>query len=176
VAHAGNGRYDKVARARAMKTKFLAHDPSAFLTLVVDEIDTAVERHGKIAVRLNTFSDIPWEMVFPPLFDRWGDDVTFYDYTKWPSAERPETEAYDITRSAHERHTEAEIKAMLAAGERVAVCLDVKKGDLPASYLGFPVVDGDVHDARFTEDKGVVVLLRPKGTARTNGFARKVTP
>lgn len=174
VAHSGNGRWAKTKSARAIKTDFLGKDPSAFLTLVVDEVDHAVERHGKVAVRLNTFSDIPWEQVFPPLFTRWGDNVTLYDYTKWPKAERPDVANYDLTRSASERHTEAEIKQMLASGSRVAVCLDVKKADMIDTYLGFPVIDGDKHDARFTEPKGVVVLLRPKGSARKNGFARKV--
>lgn len=174
VAHSGNGRWDKTKSARAVKTEFLGADPSAFMTLVVHEIDLAVERHGDVAVRLNTFSDIPWEQVFPVLFERWGDQVTFYDYTKWPKAERPDATGYDLTRSAHERHTEDEIKAMLESGSRVAVCLDVKKADMIDTYLGFPVVDGDKHDARFTEPTGVVVLLRPKGSARKNGFARDV--
>lgn len=175
VAHTGNGRWDKTKDARALKTQFLADDPSAFMTLVVNEIDLAVERHKKVAVRLNTFSDIPWENVFPLLFERWDDNVTFYDYTKWPVAERPDTDVYDLTRSAHERHSNDEIKGMLDAGSRVAVCLDIgRKGDIPDTYLGFPTVDGDKHDARFTEPKATVVVLRPKGSARKNGYAREV--
>lgn len=158
-----------------MKTRFLAKDPSAFLTLIVDEIDRAVERHGEIAVRLNTFSDLPWERFAPLLFERWGDKVSFYDYTKWPLAERPNHDVYDLTRSAHERHTDEEIKGMLEEGSRVAVCLDIRrKEELPKTYLGYPTVDGDAHDARFTEKQGVVVVLRPKGSARKDGFARPV--
>jgi hypothetical protein len=173
VAHAGNGSFPRIKDARTMKTEFLAADPSAFVTLMVSEIDDWVRRHGKVAVRLNTFSDIPWESLCPFLFSRWDDNVTFYDYTKWPVDARPAFDNYDITRSAHERHTDADIKAMLAAGERVAVCVDIKRKDAaPATYLGYPCVDGDKHDARFTEDRATVVLLRPKGKARVNGFAR----
>lgn len=173
VAHAGHGRWTKTKDARAMKTEFLAKDPSAFLTLIVDEIDRVVEKHGEVAVRLNTFSDIPWENVAPFLFERWGEVVTFYDYTKWPLAERPNHEVYDLTRSAHERHSNDDIVGMLNEGSRVAVCLDIHRNqEIPETYLGFPCVDGDTHDARFTEDQGVVVVLRPKGSARKSGFAR----
>lgn len=173
VAHSGHGRWDKVKDARLVKTGFLADDPSAFLTILTDEIDKIVARHGEAAVRLNTFSDLPWERYAPWLFERWGDAITFYDYTKWPSTDRPEVPGYDLTRSATERQTNKEIAAMLAAGERVAVCLDIKKKDaVPETYLGFPMVDGDQSDARFLEPKGTAVLLRPKGSARGNGFAR----
>jgi hypothetical protein len=173
VAHSGNGMYPKIKDARAMKTQFLAKDPCAFVTLIVSEIDKFVKKHGKVAVRLNTFSDIPWESIFPPLFTRWNDDVTFYDYTKWPVSARPASDNYDLTRSASERTSNKEITEWLEAGERVAVCIDIKrKDDAPDTFLGFPVVDGDKHDARFSEPKGTVVLLRPKGSARINGFAR----
>lgn len=173
VADAGNGMYPKVQKARILKTMFLAKDPSAFITLVTSEIDDWVAKHGKVAVRLNTFSDLPWESLFPFLFERWGDDVTFYDYTKWPVDTRPAFDGYDLTRSAHEKHSDQDIVDMLSAGERVAVCINIpRKQVAPPSYLGFPVVDGDKHDARFTENRGQVVLLRPKGKARTGGFAR----
>lgn len=174
VAHSGNGRYDKVVVARVLKTKFLAANPNAFVTLLADEIGKAVVKHKHIAVRLNTFSDITWETCVPWLFERWTkDEVAFYDYTKWPEAQRAEAPGYDLTRSATELQTDEQIVAMLEAGSRVAVCLDLpKKDEVPATWKSFPVVDGDKHDARFVEDKGVVVLLRPKGSARRGGFVR----
>ncbi len=177
VAHSGNGNYNKVKRARALKTEFLAEDPSAFISLLTAEIDEWVERHGDVAVRLNTFSDIPWEDVAPHLFTRWDSRVTFYDYTKWPVAARPDVDEYDLTRSASERTTNAQIKDWLEDGARVAVCIDIKRSeDAPDTFLGYSCIDGDTSDARFLEDKGVVVLLRPKGSARINGFARPPKP
>jgi hypothetical protein len=43
---------------------------------------------------------------------------------------------------------------------------------LPSTWLGFPVIDGDRHDARFLDPAGVIVGLRAKGLARvdTSGF------
>lgn len=173
VAFAGNGFYPAIIRARALKTQFLAQDPSAFVTIIVDEIDRFVAKHGKVAVRLNTFSDLPWERLFPDLFTRWGDKVTFYDYTKWPSSDRPEQAGYDLTRSATERTTNVEIVKMVKDGERVAVVLNLRKKDTVDTFAGMPAIDGDKSDARFAEPKGVVVVLRPKGRARTNGFVRE---
>ena len=38
------------------------------------------------------------------------------------------------------------------------------RGDaLPGTWHGFPVIDGDLHDCRFLDPKGVVVGLRAKG-------------
>ncbi len=174
VADAGNGSYPDIKEARALKTRFLAADPSAFVTLMVHEIDVAVKKHGTVAVRLNTFSDITWETICPDLFTRWGDKVTIYDYTKWPTSARPAPANYDITRSASERTTDVEIVAMVQSGERVAVCLNIRKKDMVDTHLGQSCVDGDRHDARFADPKGVIVVLRPKGKARVNGFAREV--
>lgn len=173
VAFAGNGFYPKIIQARALKTRFLAEDPSAFVTIMVDEIDRFVKKNDRVAVRLNTFSDLPWERLVPFLFTRWGDAVTFYDYTKWPAAERPEQAGYDLTRSATERTTNAEIVKMVRDGERVAVVLNLRKKDPVSTFAGEDAIDGDKSDARFAEPKGVVVVLRPKGRARTNGFFRE---
>lgn len=173
VAFAGNGQYKKVQRARAVKTQFLAAHPSEFITLLINEIDKASTK-GPVAVRLNTFSDLPWETLVPWLFTRW-DNVQFYDYTKWPASQRPDPKGYDLTRSANEKQTDNEVREMLKAGHRVAVCVDVKKGELPATYLGFPTIDGDKDDARFLNPRGVVVVLRPKGSARKGGFVRPYT-
>jgi hypothetical protein len=36
-------------------------------------------------------------------------------------------------------------------------------GAFPAEYLGFPVINGDAHDLRHLDGRGVVVALSPKG-------------
>jgi hypothetical protein len=55
----------------------------------------------------------------------------------------------------------------LNAGHNVAVVFSTKKGfDLPSEYKGKKVIDGDKHDLRFLDPKGVIVGLRAKGPAR----------
>jgi hypothetical protein len=36
---------------------------------------------------------------------------------------------------------------------------------LPRAYKGIQVIDGDLHDLRFLDEKGVIVGLRAKGKA-----------
>jgi hypothetical protein len=197
VASAGKGTLHKVKRARVVRTTFLAANPQAFLRLLVDEIDRAVLKHGReaaeksadarpphlpgtgkggpvINVRLNTFSDLPWERIAPWLFTRWGDAVAFYDYTKvWDRAEfTPDN--YQLTLSATERTGRGDISWGVSQGYNVAVVVNVKRGAaVPQSFnvnalRNIPMVDGDLTDDR-TLTSGVVVALRPKGTMSGKG-------
>ena len=58
------------------------------------------------------------------------------------------------------RSNEADCLAVLASGRNVAV---IFKGGLPAAWRGYRVIDGDLHDLRHLDPKGVVVGLSPKG-------------
>jgi hypothetical protein len=55
----------------------------------------------------------------------------------------------------------------LEHGVNVAVVFTTRRGDaLPATWNGFSVIDGDLHDCRFLDPTAVVVGLRAKGTAK----------
>jgi hypothetical protein len=41
-----------------------------------------------------------------------------------------------------------------------------KKEDLPAQVGSVPVIDGDIHDLRFLDEKGVIVGLRLKSITK----------
>jgi len=164
VAYSGNGLYPKVGQARQLKVRFLHHSPEAFLSVLGHEL-SQVTGH----VRLNTFSDIPWERIAPWLIER-GD---LYDYTKWP--DRVRTDQYDLTFSASENTTDAQIHDTIPY-MNVAVVFDTPRGKpLPDEYLEYEVVDGDASDARWLDPLGVIVGLRAKGRMRmydTNGMVR----
>lgn len=175
VAFSGNGMYPRVIAARVVKTQFLMSDPQSFLALLVAEIDKAVVKHGRINLRLNTFSDIPWERVTPWLFTWFGGEVEFYDYTKdWSRGDAVDGDRlpanYHLTYSASERTTRDDIRWMVASGASVAVVVRVKKSEpMPEHFYAWgtnvPMIDGDKTDDR-TLDRAVVVGLRPKGTMR----------
>ena len=177
VSYAGKGALARVQRARIVRTTFLAANPQAFLTLLVDEVDRAVLKHGRINLRLNTFSDLAWERIAPWLFTRWGSAVAFYDYTKRWERETPEN--YQLTLSASERTSHYAIAGAVVAGRSVAVVVNVRRMDvMPATFgPGLPMVDGDKTDDR-TLDHAVVVGLRPKGTMSGKGspMVFQVTP
>jgi hypothetical protein len=169
VAYAGKGSMSTVLRGRAWKTDALLHSPRAFLRTLVREIDKAVSKHGRIAVRLNAFSDLRWEGFASFLFTRWGDAVAFYDYTKRTDRGASPAPSYTLTHSASERTNDPETVACMARVAPVAVVFKTKRGQpLPETYGGCRVIDGDVSDFRPADPAGVVVGLRAKGSLRTS--------
>lgn len=64
---------------------------------------------------------------------------------------------------------EADCLDVLANGGRVAV---VFAGEIPATWKGFPTVDGDKHDLLHLQPRGSVLALKAKGGAKrdTSGF------
>jgi hypothetical protein len=93
-------------------------------------------------------------------------NVQFYDYTKLPKPYLRTRDNYSITFS-YSGENLAESLDALAHGVNVAVVFNTKKGaELPEFWNGYRVIDGDMHDLRFLDARGVVVGLRAKGKAR----------
>ncbi|WP_145111016.1 GP88 family protein [Botrimarina mediterranea] len=169
------------ANARDRRTALYAVDQEHFMDLLRCDLRLLREdarREGMTpAVRLNGTSDAQWETLHGELFVEF-DDIDFYDYTKVPSRVRQFLLGrrglsdfpfnYHLTFSLSETNA-AEARSLLAEGAGVAV---VFWPSLPETYWGYPVIDGDKHDARFLDDEeaptrgGYVVGLRAKGIAR----------
>ena len=170
---AGRGRFSSVQLGRVLRTRFLAENPQAFVSILEAEIRAAIKRHGKVGVRLNGTSDIRWERVVPWIFKMKG--ARFYDYTKAPR--RDVTANYALTYSVSERDTLKGCAKMAERYGRLAVVVDIKATDkktpLPKTWQGLRVADGDVSDWRF-ERGPVAVLLRAKGSAigDSSGFVK----
>lgn len=159
------------AYARAQRTAFWVSEPRHFVNQVLKEIDAAhakAERKGlKFAVRPNLLSD---QRKLALLLAKARPEVQFYDYTKIPiTATQRELIPgnYDLTFSASERSTPDEWETMLLGGTNVAVVFDTPRGgELPQFWQGptheWCVIDGDEHDLRYLDPKGVVVGLRFK--------------
>ena len=68
------------------------------------------------------------------------------------------------------RQTRADAIKILEGGHNVAV---VFAGNMPEAWNGYRVINGDEHDLRHLDPKGVVVGLTPKGNKAkrdTSGF------
>ena len=175
---AGRGKFDTVRNGRIARTRFLGVDPAAFIRILTAEVDRRTRRHGgAVAFRLNATSDIRWE-TFAPYVISERPDTLFYDYTKHPR--RVVGPNYALTYSVSERDTRESIERAMERYGRVAVVVDTPaprgtaaKLPLPATWNGWPAVDGDEHDLRL-EPAGTVVLLRAKGDAihDQTGFVR----
>jgi len=101
----------------------------------------------------------------------------FYDYTKHPSRslEGKTLNNYDLTYSFSAITPKPiSIKGLSNRNNsRVAVVFQ-KQADIPDSFRGWDVIDGDNTDVRHIEPKNVVVALYAKGKAKhdTSGFTQ----
>lgn len=177
---AGRGQMSSVQLGRARKTQWFAQDRAGFMAQLVSDLESFVSYCAKRGihpcVRLNGTSDIRWELI--PV-QRGGHTlgnlflafpmVTFYDYTKIANRRVTHTTPgnYSLTWSysgASEAYA-AQHAIAKANGLNIAVVFR-RKGDIPASFLGLPTIDGDRDDMRFLDPKGVVVALYAKGKAK----------
>jgi hypothetical protein len=179
---AGKGRLSTVQLARQARASFLFTAPELFGILLTSELVKHAAAKGSIRVRLNVISDIRWELVIPRAMRRLSAmGARFYDYTKFrPAMRRPIPGAYSLTYSASERHSDADLVALLAAGHTVAIVFgaskDVVKGLARdgAMWHGFPIVDGLSTDDRTQDPAGSVVGLAAlgDGIGDASGFVR----
>jgi len=197
---AGNPAYmAQKEKSRIAKTQAYMRMRPAFMAVLAFEIAAHEKKARKLGmecgVRLNATSDIPFESVF---LDINGTRTTllyafpaiqFYDYTKitkraiacgmgykasgakWPAN-------YHLTFSKSESN-DSDCAQVLDAGGNVAAVLSAKlykeamaTGRLPYPYDSRPAINGDAHDYRPADPRGVIVALKAKGDARhdTSGF------
>jgi|SRR5262245_1064753 len=172
---AGRGRMANVFAGRINKTLYLFNDRAGFLAQLSAELDRLNKRAAKgrkIAVRLNGTSDLPWHRWLD--LARW-ESLVFYDYTKIATRVYAEQlpANYSVTFSRSEEN-EAMALQVLAAGGNVAA---VFAGELPETWHGFPLVQGDAHDLRFLDPRGgYVVGLTAKGSAKKDESGFVIRP
>lgn len=169
----GHNRMDSKANriniSRINKTRLFFTNRDFFVSWVIDEINSAkrkAERLGyKFSVRLNNTSDLSPEMFQIKIMGKWMNllqifpDVQFYDYTKVPNRVKlmEKYPNYDVTFSFSGENME-DCKTMLESGIRVAMVFN----KIPASYMGYEVINGDTYDMRYRDPKNVIVGLKYK--------------
>jgi len=158
----GMGNFPAVQEARIRRTKMFFEARDHFMDHLNADIyqfcKNAAELSLKVALRLNILSDIRWERL--GVVKRWPA-IQFYDYTKIPNR-KDLPPNYKLTFSFSGNNL-AECKRALANGMGVAVPF---LGKLPETWLGHPVIDGDVNDLRFLDPNPCIVGLRAKGRLR----------
>jgi hypothetical protein len=172
LTESGHNRIDvkknNINKARIAKTKLFFEHRQFFMGWLVTEIEKAkykAEELGyRFSVRLNGTSDIE-----PTLFQYNGsvifelfDDVKFYDYTKvvkrfgllqfYPN--------YDLTYSFSGYNMLQSLKLLSENKGRVAMVFEGKQ--LPTTFMGYKVIDGDAYDMRYLDEQGVIVGLKFK--------------
>lgn len=179
--HAGRGIFPNVIAGRINKRKLIEqHEQIAMVALwksINGLINKAAKQELTPVVRLNGTSDLDWttkKLDGKTLFEHFPD-TQFYDYTKVPSTVRKakKFDNYHITVSYSATQAfRATLSKLVASGANIAV---VFRGELPETFLGLRVIDGDESDLRFLDtidsSEQVVVGLSAKGPAKKSDSA-----
>lgn len=183
---AGRGQMQRTQDSRIAKTKLFFTQQKDFMYKLCKEIASTIKsaknKGMKAVFRLNLTSDISWEFVFmkDPNYNifEYFHGVQFYDYTKsfkrmanFLGKNKDFPENYHLTFSRSE-HNDKLCEMVLEMGGNVAV---VFRKQLPKTWKGYEVVNGDENDLRFLDKKGVVVGLIEKGMAKKDetGFVQE---
>jgi hypothetical protein len=195
--NSGAARFSNVQKGKMNKTEYFLADRKTFMHQLFFELTHIVKMHNKVvgdvqigltgkvvrykkfAVRLNGTADIPFENLRYKLLDNKNifelfPDIQFYDYTKNDTRfDKVLPRNYHLTFSRSETN-DVESIDMLNRGYNVAYVFGVKNvQDLPKTYKGFKVINGDESDLRFLDEENVIVGLKYKlvtgaGTAGQN--------
>tara|TARA_R110000772_G_scaffold6250_8_gene21953 strand:- start:1166 stop:1948 length:783 start_codon:yes stop_codon:yes gene_type:complete len=181
--NSGAARFDNVQKGKRNKTEWYLQDREGFMLKLDAEI-TAIKNKRKHAtsentpvVRLNGTSDVPFEKFIirdnKNIFDL-HPEIQFYDYTKNHirfTKKLPSN--YHLTFSMSETNKDKSME-LLSLGANVAIVFGVKNANqLPETYKGYEVINGDESDLRFLDKQNVIVglkykLITGKGTKGQN--------
>jgi len=168
----GRNRSNKSNRiniCRIKKTRLYFEHHSFFCNWVISEINRAKNRANKLglrfSVRLNNTSDISPETIYTKINGKRKNvlqlfpDVQFYDYTKISGRVElmKKYPNYDVTYSYNGYNMDKCIK-MLNNNIRVAMVFK----NVPETFNGFKVINGDLYDMRYLDPKNVIVGLKFK--------------
>ena len=127
-------------------------------------IKLAIKKSQTPCFRLNLTSDLAWESqkfngvklmeIFP--------NTQFYDYTKIPTRKVSHIKNYHLTWSYSEANNKyAKLFDKVQCNKAV-----VFRKELPETFKGLKVINGDKHDMRFLDEPNVVVGLLAKAKAK----------
>jgi hypothetical protein len=161
-----------VQDARNKRTMLYFANRELFCKIMEHEIDVArrkADRKGYIfSIRFNCTSDIPLTSLNKfeggmNFLEKYSD-VIKYDYTKRPMNLKlaRDFKNYHVVFS-YTKQNEEMAKEWLRMGGSIAVVFGVtREEDMPKTFLGYPVINGDKYDARFLDPKNCVVGLKYK--------------
>jgi len=179
VADQENGT-NSVRDSRIAKARMFMSDRQGYMRQLERQIGRLVAKAAREGltpcVRLNGSTDIAFERMAYlgedgerlTLLARFSH-VQFVDYTKIVSRMANAPSNLSLTFSRAENN-DVQCLDVLASGHNVAI---VFADGIPPTWNGYRVIDGDQHDLRHLDPRGVVVGLSPKGRKAkgdTSGF------
>jgi hypothetical protein len=173
-----SGRLPMAKKAMITRTKLLYQDNETFINNLELELrkakKSANKKGKKLAYRFNGTSDRFTEVKYLLDMENQPFDKA-YDYTKdfKRVLDYQGYKGYNLTFS-YDGLNGIEAKFLLKNKiANISVVMTTKREEeLPKTYnlngVDYPVLDGDKHDLRFTENKGYIIGLRAKGKAIKN--------
>ena len=169
---AGRGIFSNVQQSRINKTEFWRDNRQSFYIQLGNELlkihDQAIKQNKNIAIRLNGTSDIDHLALLLRytginFLDQFYSDLIFYDYTKNINhVKKYKNTSYHLTFSRSECN-DTTVNQAIELGVNIAV---VFRNELPATYKGLTVINGDLSDLRINDPKNCIVGLVAKGKAK----------
>jgi hypothetical protein len=170
LARSGQMSGKEAIEARADRLSLLTKDPALFFEILRREIwrlSARARRKNLVPVfRLNGTTDLDYTQIRfngKTIFEHFPD-LRFYDYTKNPNlAENYTNHGVHITFSFYKRAKTERLLELLDRGINIAIAYRDKLPDF--QMIGgrkFEVINGDTHDLRFLDRRGVVVGLKYK--------------
>lgn len=168
----------RITRTLLMKEHF-EHFKARFIKEVQAKIRKARDLGVGIALRPNVFTDEPFHIRIPELWDLDLDAI--YDYTKVLKASKMmmhDVGTYHITLSRNENTTQSDMIKAIRNKINVTLVIDLQDGEsFPDTWtfddgvdsITVPTIDGDKSDHRFLDPAGVAVLLKLKKSGNVNG-------
>src|SRR5210317_1651921 len=180
---AGRGAMASVQMARIERTRKYVLYREDFFNQLYNEIQSFskyyVNKGKEVAIRLNGTSDQPLVETMFKQVRRFNYNIVFYDYTK--NHKKAGTRygidgnRYVVAFSHSEKEgSESQALDVLKNGGLSAIVFD----ELPKTWHGYPVFNGDERDDLMVDIEGAAVLgLVAKGKAKhdTSGFVVKKT-
>jgi hypothetical protein len=173
---------DCIQKARIAKTRLLIEQPIYFMKWLIAEIDAkqklAVKKGFGFSVRLNCTSDVDWANVKLEglnIFEIFPD-IQFYDYTKSVKKFDNKPANYHLTFSYTGRNW-SDCQTVMSKGFNVAMVFNVQsETEIPATYEGYTVINGDLSDYRVKDGKGIIVGLKWKRIANRENEIKVLNP
>ena len=167
--------FPKIKEARIRKTLMFHNEKEKFFNLFHRDIEKFTKFCGKHGVKPAVRDDGTSDLGLSIMASKRHPNVQFYNYTKsvkrymdWMNGRYRDNVHFTFSRS---EENETDAFKILEAGGQVAF---VFRKNIPDTWKGYQVVNGDLTDLRFTdrenfnipEGKGFIVGLTAKGKAR----------
>ena len=169
---AGRGVMNSVQKGRLRKTKWFINDRVGFMEQLKKDLTRFVnycdKRELYPAIRLNGTSDIRWENITidnKNLMEHFPN-IQFYDYSKIANR-RNIPDNYHLTFSYSEANPIYQKQVNIALEKKMNIAVVFRNQEnMPKTFLGLKVIDGDKTDLRFLDPKNSIVGLYAKGKAK----------